>query len=137
MKLFTKSWLAASIITALAGCGGGDSSSDSTTPPETKTTLQIRAIDGVLQGALVWVDLNGNSLRDAAEPFAKSDSEGRALFTLEPGQLSANVYVETILGETVDLERGPVDTAFTMVAPAGSGSSGTVRIGVVSQIDAA
>lgn len=128
MKLFTKSWLAASIITALAGCGGGDSSSDSTTPPETKTTLQIRAIDGVLQGALVWVDLNGNSLRDAAEPFAKSDSEGRALFTLEPGQLSANVYVETILGETVDLERGPVDTAFTMVAPAGSGSSGTVRI---------
>ena len=82
MKLFTKSWLAASIITALAGCGGGDSSGDSTTPPETKTTLQIRAIDGVLQGALVWVDLNGNSLRDAAEPFAKSDSEGRALCSL-------------------------------------------------------
>ncbi|MGN5136235.1 hypothetical protein ACTG2E_20960 [Aeromonas veronii] len=128
MKLFTQSLLAASIITALGGCGGGGSSGDSTTPPEPKTTLQIRAIDGVLQGALVWIDLNGNGLRDAAEPSAKSDSEGRVLFTLEPGQARTNVYVETIPGETVDLERGPVDTAFTMVAPAGSGSNGAERV---------
>lgn len=116
MKHIAKSLLAVTITGLLFGCGGGDNSSD--TPVDSSVQLKVRAIDGVLKGALVWVDLNSNGSRDSAEPSATSDGEGRVAFTLEKGQEHSPVYVEAIAGETEDLERGLIEQGFTLVAPA-------------------
>lgn len=139
MKPFAKSLLAVSISALLFGCGGGGSTDDSSpstnnpgtsnpstgNPPATTAQLQVQAIDGVLKGARVWVDLNRNGLQDEQEPAGTSDDKGQVLFTLAEGQGDAPIYVMAIPGETEDSERGPIETAFTLVAPA---NGGTVRV---------
>lgn len=125
MNPFSKSLLAVAITGLLFGCGGGDSADDTNNPPAKTTRLQAQAIDGVLKGAHVWVDLNGNGTQDDQEPSATSDDKGQVQFTLAEGQQNAPIYVVAIPGETVDLERGPIEHAFTLVAPA---SSGAVRV---------
>ncbi|QXB54421.1 hypothetical protein [Aeromonas sp. FDAARGOS 1415] len=135
MKPFAKSLLAVSISALLFGCGGGDSTDNSGTPstddggtdnpPVTTVQLKVQAIDGVLKGARVWVDLNRNGLQDEQEPTGTSDDRGQVLFTLTEEQGNAPIYVMAIPGETEDLERGPIETAFTLAAPA---NSGTVRV---------
>lgn len=151
MKPFAKSLLAVSITALLFGCGGGGSANDSSTPstdnpsagnPSTNPStnnpsagnpstnnpmvqLRVKAIDGVLKGALVWVDLNSDGIQDDKEPSGTSDDKGEVLFTLQAGQDEAPIYVVAIPGQTEDLDRGPIVTAFTMVAPS---NGGTVRV---------
>ena len=74
----------AALLFILQACGGGGStSSDSGNDNNggddnnnTSTTVEGRAIDGPLSGSLVFMDLNGNAIKDDNEPSTTSDSEG-------------------------------------------------------------
>ncbi len=101
-------------VVVLSGCN--DSSSSSSTAP-----YSVTAIDGYLNGAEVWLDLNRDFVLDANEPSATSGEGGVANLDVtdvdNPSQYP--VVVRTIPGETVDETEGPVTTAYVMSAPAG------------------
>ena len=57
-----------SLLPLLTACGGADNKDYE---PKEKS-LEVRAIDGYLQNAEVWLDLNGNFQLDSGEPSAIS-----------------------------------------------------------------
>lgn len=126
-KLPLLTLLSLSITVALSGCGGGGSGS-STTPPATKS-LSVKAIDGYLHNADVWLDVDGDNIQDSNEPSATSDSTGSASLDItgiaDPS--AYRVLVKATAGKTVDLDTGnTVTTSFAMVAPAAASSGVTV-----------
>lgn len=97
-----------------------------------------RVMDGYLQNALVWLDLNDNNLLDEGEPSARTQAGGQ--FTLDLSRVNDErraaderildprnypLMVIAIPGETVEEagEEGqvaPISKGFFMMAPAGS-----------------
>ena len=112
--------------TVLVGC---DSSSSSASSPTTPTVnYSVTAIDGYLQNAKVWLDINGNYQLDDGEPSAQSGKDGVANLdvtnTKNPEQYP--VIVQAIAGQTIDIgtdvsapENNLVNTSYMMSAPAG------------------
>ncbi|MDC6166775.1 hypothetical protein [Paucibacter sp. XJ19-41] len=109
-------------IGTLVGCGGGGGSDPAPPPPPPDVKpLAGRVIDGYVRGATVWLDLNGNRVRDAGEPSAVSQQAGA--YQLELGAADraclpyATLYVDVPVG-AVDEDSGPVSAAYQMaVAP--------------------
>lgn len=64
----------ATIAASLAACGGGGGGSG---PFAAANTLTGVAVDGYLQGAIVFLDINRNGLADAGEPSTTTDLNGR------------------------------------------------------------
>ncbi len=111
-KIPVISLLSLAIATALSGCGG---SNNSQYTPATKS-LSIKAIDGYLQYADIWLDIDGDNIQDSNEPSAVSDSTGGA--TLDVSRISNparyRVLVKATAGKTIDLDTGsPVTTSST------------------------
>lgn len=112
------------------GCGGGGSSSTTTpepTPPvdinPEPTVLTVTAVDGYLQNARIYIDLNENYMFDEVEPSGMSDTAGQVTFTLtEVAEgLIKPIIVEAIEGQTIDISTGlPVAKSYSMVAPPAS-----------------
>jgi hypothetical protein len=108
----------------LVGCGGGDES-----PPVTQSIYSVKAIDGYLRNAQVWLDLNGNYQLDGKEPSALSGEGGAAMIDVtgieNPQQYS--VVVKAVAGQTIDedsiTEANPTGavttTPYLLSAPAG------------------
>ena len=117
------SLLSLAVSAILAGCGGGGDSTP--TPPVTPTpeakSLSVKAIDGYLKGAEVWLDINGNNALDSDEPYALSMEGGVAKLdvTQVANPAAYRVLVKAIAGKTVDETTGPVTKSFAMSAPAG------------------
>ncbi len=104
---------------SLIGCGGDSTDSPTTTPNK---TYSVKAIDGYLNGAQVWLDLNGNFKLDDGEPSATSGAGGRATLNVNDvdDPASFSVVVRAIKGQTVDEDTGNlVASNFVMSAPAG------------------
>jgi hypothetical protein len=128
-KLPVASLLSLTIVALLGGCGGSDSADKTTDPvPPTPTTknLDVRAVDGYLKGAQVWLDLNGDNLLTDGEPKAVTDGSGKATLdvTAVDNPAKYRVLVKAIVGQTTDVGDGngtpkTVTKAFTMAAPAG------------------
>ncbi|MEF1174853.1 AAA family ATPase, partial [Vibrio sinaloensis] len=108
--------LASAVV--LSGCGGGSSSSSDSSG---SSTYSVKAIDGYLKGALVWLDIDGDFVLDDNEPSATSGDGGVANLDVSnvsnPGQYA--VVVKAIPGQTIDEDNGPVSTGYVMSAPAG------------------
>ncbi|NBI52980.1 hypothetical protein [Photobacterium alginatilyticum] len=112
----------------LAGCN--DDSSNNTaaeTPqpnPQPQTTMSVTAIDGYLNKATVWLDLDRDYQLDANEPNVKSGDKGLAELDVtgidNPEQYP--IVVKAVTGETVDEDNPGVTVTkdFIMSAPAGS-----------------
>ncbi|GEM77962.1 thrombospondin type 3 repeat-containing protein [Vibrio superstes] len=103
----------------LAGCSD-DGSSQSTANTE---MLEVKAIDGYLRNALVWLDINQNGVFDEEEPSIKSGEGGVALLDVSgvDNYQDYPVIVSAIKGETID-EDAPDTTInydFVLSAPAG------------------
>lgn len=101
----------------LYGCG-----SDDDTPSSTSTSYSVKAIDGYLQGALVWLDLDGDFQLDDNEPSATSQTGGVAQLDVTGIDDPQNypVIVQAIQGQTIDEDTGNTVAAdFTLSAPAG------------------
>lgn len=106
----------------LIGCGGGGSSSSPAATVEPSTKYNVTAIDGYLNNAQVWLDLNNNHQLDANEPSATSGKGGKATLDVtgiaNPEQFS--VVVRAIKGTTIDEDKGNTVIAdYLMSAPAG------------------
>lgn len=103
----------------LAGCN--DSNSSTETAPPLTSTYSVTAIDGYLQNAQVWLDLNGNFQLDANEPNTLSGVGGIANLDVSgitnPEQYP--VVVKAIKDQTIDEDQGVVTTNYVMSAPAG------------------
>ncbi|ASP48159.1 pre-peptidase C-terminal domain-containing protein [Cognaticolwellia beringensis] len=114
------------ITSFLVACGGGSSTSDQNKQPEpiqpTNQTYKVTVIDGYLRAATVWLDLNGNGLKDADEPSAETANKGIAELTfsskLTPTDYSLLAIAEA--GKTFDesLNR-TVEQDFVLASPKG------------------
>jgi hypothetical protein len=110
-------------VVAVSGCGGDSSSSSS----GSTSTYSVKAIDGYLKGAVVWLDLNKDFVLDNNEPntisgdggVANLDVTGVANPEQYPVVVRAIPYDDTTGEGTLDLTEGPVTTPFVMSAPAG------------------
>lgn len=116
--------LSLTIAALLAGCGGGSNSNDSSLP--VTKSLAVKAVDGYLKNARVWLDINGNGVLDSGEPTASSDASGTATLDVtaiaDPAQY--RVLVEAIAGTTTDVGDGSatptaISKSYVMSAPAG------------------
>ncbi|WP_084404880.1 hypothetical protein [Aliagarivorans taiwanensis] len=98
----------------LAGCGDG-SVEDST------AQMRITALDGYLQGAMVWLDLDGDFELDQGEPSATTDENGLFLLDVAEPSDAACVVVKVIPGETIDMDQPstPVRQSYLLTAPPG------------------
>ncbi|WP_052501650.1 DUF5011 domain-containing protein [Thiomicrospira microaerophila] len=106
----------------LAGCGGGDSDSGTTTPQT--HIITGKAADGYLASARVCLDMNHNLKCDAGEPTTNTDATGTYRFSDIPSTTNLNNYrlvVEAIAGQTIDLDnpQTPIEKNFTITAPKG------------------
>ncbi|MEI6470205.1 MAG: hypothetical protein WCO72_12095 [Betaproteobacteria bacterium] len=118
------------VTSILISCGGGSgdftpsqtgAQSNTSSTPSTSSFRGV-AMDGYLDKARAFLDLNGNGLYDAGEPSAITDSKGA--FALEATQDQINKYsvnVSAIAGTTIDQDSpGTVLTSgFTMMSPVG------------------
>lgn len=109
----------------LVACGGGGSSSqESPTPPPqpANQTHQVTVIDGYLQDATVWLDINSNYKKDNNEPSAETNENGVAELSVLS---STNIEDHSLLaqataGKTYDKSlASTVAEDFILAAPAG------------------
>lgn len=118
--------------TMLVGCGGdsSDSTTSSGSNPTAAPTYSVTAIDGYLQNAQVWLDINGNFQLDKdTEPTAITGKGGIAKLDVStvtnPEQYP--VIVKAIAGQTIDEDTissdnpdgTPITAEYVMSAPAG------------------
>ncbi|MEZ8827024.1 thrombospondin type 3 repeat-containing protein, partial [Vibrio amylolyticus] len=123
-RLFSLSFLAASVLT---GCGGGDGGSVSPSPTPSPTTTQqhydVTVIDGYLQNAHVFMDTNDNGQYDAGEPSGET-LDGGAVSLEVPSSIDSSAHLLYALAtkeNTVDESTGKLVTHdFVLTALPGS-----------------
>ena len=122
-----KWWLAPVAAALLTACGGGSSDSAASGSGSAVTTASISgiAVDGYLQGATVFLDLNRDGQPNGAEPQTATGARGQ--FTLELGNLSESAVQGTPI---VALGGVDADTGFNyggrLVTLAGGSGANTV-----------
>ncbi|MEZ9233741.1 ImpA family metalloprotease [Vibrio amylolyticus] len=95
------------ISSILSGCDRNSISSNSV-EPESFNTYEIKAIDGYLNGALIFLDVNGNLHQDSTEPFAITEEGGIAKLdvTNVPNYKDFRIYALALKGKTIDESTG-------------------------------
>ena len=117
MKLRSSVLVISALGVALSGCGGSGSQGNET--PASGNIYTGVVIDGHLQGATVFADINRNGVKDPGEPATVTDSNGK--YTL---RVSADIYhppvIVDVLPTTVDADTGqPVGKYYRLEAPDG------------------
>lgn len=100
-----------------AGCGGGGSGTS-----VTSTTVSGTVADGYLQGAIVFLDKNGNKELDAGEPSTTTNANGiYQLSGVTAGEVAAYPVVVYVPPTAVDMDNPgvPVGTEYVLSAPPG------------------
>lgn len=125
--------LGASVL-ALSACGGGGGSSESApaaAPAGTQSgiqssvTLTGKVVDGPIQGATVFLDLNNNQARDSGEPVSLPSAADGA-FTLVAERLTtAQLATAMLVAEVPDTARDADDQGATLKA---AGKNGFVML---------
>jgi len=91
--------------------------------PEATDVIRGRTIDGYIQGATIYLDINGNGNLDSEEPSGQSGDGGRFEISLNASQAAcknlAPVVADVPVG-AVDESEGNVDEAYQMVLPPGT-----------------
>lgn len=109
-------WLSVSVCLTLAACGGGGGETTATTA----MTLSGKAIDGYVQGATVYLDLNFNQQWDDGEPLAVTTDTGDYRLELTEAQQECAQYVPLVVDVpvgAVDQDLGTVEVPYQMVLP--------------------
>ncbi|MEZ9890346.1 hypothetical protein AB4345_16720 [Vibrio breoganii] len=114
------------IAASLVGCG--DSSSDDGGEQPVTTSISGKAIDGYIEGASVFLDLNNNGKQDGDEPSAVTDNTGSYELDLTDFQqrcLEA-VPVKVMVPEgAIDQDSGVVEEPYMMtIAPNSASENG-------------
>lgn len=119
-----RSLICIGVCLGLSACGGGGGDSGSSgspeTPPVQKMAISGKAIDGYVQGATTYLDLNFNRQLDEGEPNAVTSNTGDYRLELTEAQQECAQYVPLVVDVpvgAVDLDTGPVEQAYQMVLP--------------------
>lgn len=103
----------------LIGCGDSSSDGGSTTTPTAPQATTLKAIDGYLARADVYVDRNGNDVADPEERIGDTDLNGEITIPAEDQEY--NLLLVADPDKTIDSDtNAPVAGAFTFKAKAGS-----------------
>jgi len=93
--------LASTAALAMTACGGGGGSN----PLASANVLRGLAVDGYLQGATVYLDVNRNGVQDAGEPSTTTDTNGR--YALDYSGVTGNIAgLSVIVTGGVDADTG-------------------------------
>ncbi|MEZ8862651.1 hypothetical protein [Vibrio sp. 10N.247.311.51] len=104
MKHMVKMSVSTLTSLVLLGCGGGSSSSG-TTPTPTPSTVTVKAIDGYLVDAEVWIDVNDNLAVDAGDRYiGLTDTSGE--IKVDEADTAHAIIVKAIAGQTYDQDTG-------------------------------
>ncbi|EHH1180605.1 hypothetical protein M5225_000265 [Vibrio vulnificus] len=117
-RLAATTFMSASIIAC--GGGGGGSSSDTSTTSDSQTTLQGTAIDGYIDGAHVYLDINYNGDWDVGEPNFFTDEDGKWSMLIDGRFGGCEDYVPVVIDVplgAVDSDYGEVTEAYQMTYP--------------------
>jgi hypothetical protein len=121
----------ATIAASLAACGGGGGGSG---PFAAANTLTGVAVDGYLQGAIVFLDINRNGLADAGEPSTTTDLNGR--YALDYSSVTGSVTgLPVVVTGGVDSDTG-FAFAGKLSAPVESVSQAQVVTPMTTLVDA-
>lgn len=102
----TKFLLVISGAVIITACGGSESSSlDS---PHQAITMSGKAIDGYIQGATAFLDINANGILDKGEPSDTTDEQGQYDFNLSNEQAECQQYAATV----IDVPIGAIDSDY-------------------------
>ena len=117
MKLCSSVLVISALGVALSGCGGSGSQGNETPPSGNIYTGVV--IDGPLQGATVFADINRNGVKDPGEPETVTDANGK--YSL---RVTANIYQPPVIVDVppsaIDADTGQaVGKYYRMEAPAG------------------
>ncbi|NVK31073.1 MAG: hypothetical protein HWE20_08715, partial [Gammaproteobacteria bacterium] len=117
----------------LTSCGGGGGSGGdpSTTNPtpdtnlaQTTVTEQLAGVvmDGYLQNAFVFADLNENYAYDGNEPSVFTDADGRYKLNVALDHRNATIVARAISGTTIDLDypSTPIQADYQMLSAKGA-----------------
>lgn len=117
MKSYTTSIAATILSASLIACGGGGSSTGSS---PVGTTLKGTAIDGYIEGAHVYLDINYNKEWDIGEPNFFTDSDGKWSMLIDGRFGGCEDYVPAVIDVPVgaiDSDYGEVTEAYQMIYP--------------------
>lgn len=130
--IFHKAFIASTITLVLSGCGGGGGGGGLF---GSSSILSGLAVDGYVQGATVFLDVNKNGTLDNGEPSTTTDANGK--YALDYSSISTSVTgLPIVVTGGIDTDTG---TAFTglLSARADKVSSGQVVSPLTTLIDAA
>lgn len=116
-KLCSSVYAISALSVILAGCGGSGSSGIET-PPSGNVYSGV-VVDGPLEGASVFADINRNGVKDAGEPATVTDKEGH--YSL---RVSSDIYQPPVIVDVpptaIDADSGkPVGKYYRLEAPDG------------------
>lgn len=120
-----RSGLLSAVLLVLASCGGGSGGAGGTV-----SSISGVVADGLIEGAQVFLDLNGNLQHDAGEPISAASTASGA-YTLDVAAVSSAQWATAVLVNHVpetakDADDGGLTLAqaqksgFTLMAPAQS-----------------
>lgn len=97
-----RSYLSLALSLLLAACGGGGGGG---LPWSSPNTLNGVAVDGYLQGASVFLDLDQDGVQDADEPSTTTDNQGR--YALDYSRVSGAITgLQVVVSGGVDADTG-------------------------------
>jgi hypothetical protein len=120
MKKTTLAILSMATLTACGGGGSSDSNTKDPVTPSTAITMSGKAIDGYIQGAAVYLDLNFNRQWDDGEPQTTTNAAGDYRLELPEELQTCAQYAPLVVdvpAGAIDLDLGPVTEAYQMVLP--------------------
>lgn len=85
---FKQTLLSIFIATALTACGGSGGSSSHASAPEKSGAIRVQVIDGYLNGAEVFADLNRDYEKQDNEPSATTNENGVAFLEIPSSELT-------------------------------------------------
>jgi pimeloyl-ACP methyl ester carboxylesterase len=111
----------------LSACGGGGSSDEpvKTAPPApqiTYTDYTITAIDGYLENATAWLDVNNTGHYFPTNPTAQTHENGAAVLSVPDTFIATNFPVIVEATPSITFDKGLnrlITNRFTLAAPAG------------------
>lgn len=117
MKHIVKMSVSTLTSLVLLGCGSG-SSPNGTTP--TPSTVTVKAIDGYLVDAEVWIDVNDNLAVDAGDRYiGLTNTSGE--IKIDEADTAHAIIVKAIAGQTYDQDTGGrLNRTYEMVSVEGS-----------------
>ncbi|GGP88389.1 pre-peptidase C-terminal domain-containing protein [Shewanella ulleungensis] len=119
--------LSSMFIFILSACGGGSSSDtpDETPPitsPVTYSNYTIVAIDGYLENATAWLDVNNSGNYSSTNPTSQTHENGEAVLSIPDTFIATNFPVIVEAKPAITFDKGLnrlITNHFTLAAPAG------------------